>query len=116
LLLILILTGCQSSTLEEFKAEGQNKVHALSEEFRKIKTRDELLDAEERLKACYRDIAASMFAASDWKDQHPGEEFPILTETDRKLSENVRLELIRLYRIEGGKEILEKCQRQAFDH
>lgn len=91
---------------------GQKKARELLAELKKLKSRDQLMDASERLERCYEEIADLMLLVKMNVKQQKGVEF---TDQDQQLNEKIRLELLRIYRIDGGREILEKCQKKALD-
>lgn len=108
-ILLFLFSGCTGIS-EDFKEKGQVKLKELLCELKKIKNRDQLIDASPRLSACYEEIADLMIKAEKIKE--PDEE---LSEKNHELNDRVRLELFRVYRLEGGKEILEKCQKKALE-
>ena len=54
--------------------------------------------------------------AREFKLGHPNAEIPELSQKDIILSDQLRSELNRIYTtIEGGREIIEKCQEEALN-
>jgi hypothetical protein len=54
-----------------------------------------------------------MIAAEEFALAHPGQEKGELTQRNHELSDQLRVELNRLYRVEGGRQTIEKCQEKA---
>jgi hypothetical protein len=109
LLLSLILGGCQISSIDDVKKES----HKLSKEMiamlKEIKDSDELLSKRALLKKYYEQFAKLMVKAQSF--YVPEEEKEQLL-----LSEPLRDELARIYRLEKGKEIMEECQQGALHY
>lgn len=111
-LFLLFLASCGPSSIEDFKEEGQSKAHRVLGLLKTINTREQLMDAEVYLEAYYDEIAEILLAAEHFRKKYKLDS-PEFSEKDHLLSENLRVEMMRIYRLDGGKEILEKCQQKA---
>ncbi len=112
LLLIFALSGCGRNSLEDFRLEGEEVAYTLIQELRKIRTRDQLRNSSGKLQRLFNDLADIMIAALEFRQKHPGLEKNLLP-FNNKLNNQLRFELNRIYKIEGGRQIIEKCEEQA---
>ncbi|KAF3363215.1 hypothetical protein PHSC3_000231 [Chlamydiales bacterium STE3] len=112
-LLMLLLSSCGPSSLEDYKDLGRRKTQKLLEELQKIQNRDQLLDAEKELLTHYEEIAELMQAVAKFHKQHPKDPLPPLTFQDHELSDKLRLEILRISRFDGGREIIDKICSKA---
>jgi len=113
LLLLLISTGCSPRSLQDYKEEGEGVVHTLVEDLKAIRTRDELLSVSGRLRRHFDRLAEIMITAEEYRREHTHTDTDECYVPNRELSDQLREELNRLYRIQGGRQIIEKCQEQA---
>lgn len=111
--LLLISTGCSPRSLQDYKEEGEGVVRTLVEELKAIRSRDELLSASGRLRRHFDRLAEIMVSAEEHRREHALSETDECYVPNRELSDQLREELNRLYRIQGGRQIIEKCQEQA---
>ena len=112
--IILILTSCGPSSLEDFKEEGLSISKSMTEELHQIHSRDDLVASSPRLKKLFGDLVDLIIAAYEFKDSHP--EYHL--EGVEKLISNsqpLREEVSRIYRIEGARELLEKIQEESLN-
>lgn len=109
----LLLTGCGSRSLEDFREEGEQTTRILVAELSQIHTKRELIEASPKLKHLFNRLAATMLAAREFQKTHPDSERIDLQERDLQLSDQLREELNRLYQLDGGREIIEKCEEDA---
>jgi hypothetical protein len=115
LVILFFLTACGPNSLEDFRAEGEGITRSLIKEFNKIHTRDELLAATPKIKRLFQDLVDVIIHAQEFKDRHPQAESLPLNLENHLLSEQLREELNRIYRIEGGQGIVEKAQTGALN-
>lgn len=112
-LLLAVLTACGSSSLEDFREDGKKVSDSLIAEFKLVHSRDELLQAGPKLKQSFNQLVDIIIAANEYKDTHPFFEVAELDELERKRSLQLKSELARICQLEGGRELLEKCQEEA---
>ena len=112
-LLFLFMNSCGSNSLEDFREEGQGIIRSLIAELQTIHNRNQLIASSHRLETHFNRLADVMIAAEEFHLKHPKTEKLETTSFDSELSDQLRSELNRIYRIEGGKQILEKTQEKA---
>lgn len=112
ILLFFLLTGCGPQSLEDFKQEGQDILLSLVNELESIHTRDELLKAAPKLKDLFNKFVKITISAARLREKHHLD-YLEFTKQDHELSEKLRMELNRLYQLEGGRDIIEKAQEEA---
>lgn len=111
--LVVLLHSCGPRSLEDYREEGEGITRSLIKELAAIRSRDELLQASPVLKKQFERLVDVMIAARDYYEKHPKIDLLELAKTNHELSDQLRSELNRLYVLEGGREIIEKCQEAA---
>ncbi len=111
-LLLSILFSCQPSSLEEFQFEGASRVRLLLKELKSIETREDLLLAEDSLKKHFEKIVNVIIQARLFQQKNIGVEVPVL-QLGQTLSDSLLEEMKRVYALEGGRECIERAQREA---
>jgi hypothetical protein len=99
--------------LPDYKEEGEGVVRSLHQELREIHSREDLISSSGRLKRHFDRLAEVMIAAEEYKKSNPACDSDDCTVPNRELSDLLRGELNRLYRLQGGRQIIERCQEQA---
>jgi hypothetical protein len=107
------MQSCSSSYYEEYREEGQGTLRKLLKELRKIRNRDDLAAVTPNLEKLFLQLAQTMVVAKRFQEKNPQTPFPEFSTKDHELSDQVRTELNRIYRLEGGREGIEKCQETA---
>jgi hypothetical protein len=80
-------------------------MRALIHQFEQVESRDDLLEREVKLKKLYTHLADLMLSA----EEVGGSSEP----PDEMLNRRLRDELVRVYAIPGGREIVERAQGEA---
>jgi hypothetical protein len=111
--MLVMATSCGPHSLEEFEEEGEGVMRSLIQELRVIHTREQLLAAYGRLQRQFDRLVIIMIAAEEFKHSHAEWEKEEFVRQNHDLSDQLRIELNRLYRLEGGRQIIEKCQEKA---
>lgn len=110
LAMLLIATSCGPRSLDDFEEEGEGIIRSLIKELQAIHSREQLLAASDKLQRHFDHLGSVMIAAQEFKNTHP--ELGRGT-SKQELSDQLRIELNRIYRLEGGRQIIEKCQENA---
>lgn len=110
-LILLFLASCGSRSLDEFQEEGEGLIRSLIQELQTIHSREKLLASSGKLQKYFERLVNIMIAAEEFSYSHPELEKGESIRHD--LSDQLRIELNRLYRLEGGRQIIEKCQEKA---
>lgn len=106
---VLMLWGCSPHSLNDFQREAEGQCKALVLELQKAQTREDLVKSEPKLRRLFDQLATLIIAAQKYQQQHL-DEAPMLSNA---YEEPLLEEMMRLYRIEGGREIIERAQREA---
>ena len=109
ILFIALLCGCNPSSLEDFQHEGEALCKSIALDLQAVRNREELAQAAPKLKKRFNSLVDLMIAARTYSRQHP-EECALPPSAS---SEELLAELKRVYAFEGGKEIVEKAEREA---
>lgn len=111
--LVLSCYSCGSQSFDDFREEGEGVTRSMITEFKGIQTRQQLIEAKPKLCKLFDKLVDVMIASHDYRNKHPEAE-PSATAKSQILSDQLRTELNRVYgSIEGGREIIEKCQEPA---
>lgn len=111
---LILLQACQSNSLEDFREKGRAKTKSLIVELKKIRTRDQLIYREEYLEKTFQDYSSLMNEVRDFIAKHPEIDPLPLSTLDQDLSDQVKIEILRISRLEGGEEILQRCRERLF--
>jgi hypothetical protein len=101
-ILILLLVGCREDSTQALREAGRAKTRSLIVELKKIRSKDQLVAEEAKLKECFSEFLA-LVEEADALDEHVA--LP-LEPVDHDLSDALRVELLRIVRIDGGKDVL----------
>ncbi len=100
--------------MDDFREEGEAISRSITKELLAIHSRNELLAAAPRLKVLYGRLVDVMIRSRTFQaNQVVGSEALVSLSHDSQVSDALRTELNRIYRIEGAFEIMEKCQEDA---
>ena len=99
--ILIFLVSCAGANL---RSEGESQTRKLADELRSIETREELQRAVPRLKKRFNQIAELLIKARSLPKEGAEPSFA---------SEELFIELARLYEMPGGRELIESSQREA---
>lgn len=116
ILVVLILAGsllsaCQSGSYDKFKEKGNSKSRSLIDELKMVRTKDQLVERRHFLRRSFDDLASLNEQAKSYALNHPSEPLPILDPESKELSDQLKAELLRVYRLDGGREIIDECRQ-----
>lgn len=113
IVMLIMATSCGPRSLEEFEEEGEGVIRSLIQELQAIHTREQLLAASANLQRQFDRLVNIMIAAQEYGYAHPELDRGEFIRHNHELSDHLRIELNRLYRLEGGRQIIEKCEEKA---
>lgn len=108
ILILLLLSGCREDSSQALREQGRAKTRSLIAELKKIRSKDQLVAEEPKL----HDYFAQFLLLVDEADELEPSQIPPLEPVDHELSDALRLELLRIVRIDGGKEVLIKSLKR----
>lgn len=98
------LASCAPSTLEDLRIEGEAQTRLLAAMLRKIETKEDLQKANSRLRKRFSQIADLLIEAKKFS----------CPETEPSIaSDELFVELARIYEMPGGREGIERAQAEA---
>ena len=112
LLIFLMLMGCQNASYEDFRAKGRAKTRSLLSELKAVRTRDQLIEHEARLQEAFTQLIILAEQVQKFQEQHPLQMLLPMTDQDHELSDQLRLEILRIQRLDGGRDVLNKCRQK----
>ncbi len=98
--------SCSPSNLQELRCEGEGEVKKLVAELKKIETREDFEKSAKKLRKHFHRIADLLIKARGFPE---GGELP----PEMALSDELFIELARIYEIAGGRAMVEKSQEEA---
>lgn len=109
-IIFLLLLGCTPSSYEDFQFEGDAHCRKMLNTLKCIQDRQQLLQSQPILRQHFEDLVDLMIEARKFQQRslEAKEFYPSF------YSIALKEELKRLYKIEGGREIIERTQKQAF--
>jgi hypothetical protein len=108
-IIFLLFTACSPNSMEDFQYEGEAICRDLTQELKKIQTREELAKAVPKLKGKFEALVDLMIEARQFQEIAEEEWTPLATESNDALL----VELKRIYKLEAGRETIEKAQSEA---
>lgn len=102
--LLLLFSGCREDSSQALREQGRAKTRSLIAELKKIRSKDQLVAEEPKL----QDYFAEFLQLIEEADELEPSQIPPLEPVDHELSDALRLELLRIVRIDGGKDVLLK--------
>ncbi len=112
---VLTLSACSPSSNEDFREVGRSINRSLIKELQGIHTHDDLLNKLPRLEKQFNRLSDVMISAKKFQAMQSGSTYLPLSKEDHQISDQLRLELNRIFLISRGKEMIEKAQQQALD-
>lgn len=108
-IIFLICAGCRPSSNQDFRVEGHSLVRNLISELESIHTKKDLFERKYRLYQLFNQISELMAETGESSDL--GESFA--PGDSMALSDQLYIELSRVYEIEGAREFIEELQIDA---
>ena len=110
-LILGLLCGCGPSSTDDFKQQGEAISRLITRDLKKVKSREELVKIVPLLKKRFSDLVDLMIEARKFQQKYP--DALAAEELEPEMDDALLTELKRVYRLEGGREIIEDCQREA---
>jgi len=110
-LILILLIGCDPGSMEEYRYEGESVSRLLCNDLVKIESTGDLKAQAPKLKKKFVQLTELMIKAKKHQLMHP-EEVQI-REVNMYLSDQLKMELMRLYQIEGCQMVIEDLQRES---
>lgn len=109
MLVLLALSACSPSSLEDFRYEGESICKELAEELKEIGTYEQLVKEAPKIKSYFDQLVSLMIQARKFQKEHEEDKSFI----DSVGSSALLYELKRVYEIDGGRDVIEKAQKEA---
>lgn len=109
LILISLLASCSPSSPEGTRKKGEQIVGQLISQLQAIDSREELLHALPQLRKSFLELADLAV------EGHACSEEETLPPPNPRLNEQLRQELVRIYALEGGRQMVEEAERDALN-
>jgi hypothetical protein len=109
----MFLCSCGRHSPEDYKEEGQQLSLSLIKVFSRIHSYEELTTASPDLKRLFDQLATICIEAQQQMARDGIVEPLELSEKEQQVNARLRLELQRICKIEGCRDLVEKCQEEA---
>ncbi len=113
ILVCLLLGSCSPSSFEDFQTEGEALSRKITLDLQKVKTTEQLVDSAPVLKKRFYSLVDLMIQARKYQEAHPEEWADERLLAERSFNELMVIELERVHKLERGRDIIEKVQRDA---
>lgn len=113
LCITLFTVSCSPGSLKDFRHEGESVCRDIVDDLERVETREDLARLEPFLKKHFEKLASIIIEAREFQIKYPEEALAFQGPQEAEVSEIMKEELQRIYRIEGGKEIVERAQRES---
>lgn len=100
----IFLASCGPATFDDLRVEADAEIRLLAKELRGIETKEDLQKAIPRLRKRYNRIADLLIEAKN---------YPPANDEGSSASEELFVELARIYEMPGGREGIELAETQA---
>ena len=107
------LLGCSPGSLSDYRHEGESVCRDIIGDLRSVETREDLTKLEPVLKRKFENLVSVIIEARQFQIRYPEEALALSGPLDSDVSDLLKQELQRIFGIEGGKEIVERAQREA---
>ena len=107
------LVGCSPGSLSDYRYEGESTCRDIIGDLQRVETREDLARLEPILKRNFEKLVIVIIGARQIQIKYPEEALALPLHVESDVSDLLKEELERVYRIEGGKEIVERAQREA---
>lgn len=111
--LMVVVAGCSPGSLKDFRLEGESICRDIIDDLQRVETRDDIARLEPVLKRHFEKLVSIIIQAREFQIKYPEEALAFQGPQDAEVSDIMKEELQRIYRIEGGKEIVERAQRES---
>ncbi len=115
LFFVFVCGACGTRSQADFQENGQRIASQLTRELQKVHSREELLGVSQKLTKLFDDLVDVMIAARQAQQQQPWEEIPELSRSAEQVNVRLQIELQRVCHLDGGREIIEKCQESGLN-
>ncbi|MEC7839471.1 MAG: hypothetical protein VX777_05490 [Chlamydiota bacterium] len=110
---VFLLSSCSSSSPDTYRDEGRSINKSIVKQLQKIHSRSDLIDASTELEGLFNKLVDVMIQSRKYQESGSLAETLPLSKNDHLLSDKLREELNRIYRIPGAKKLIEKSQQSA---
>lgn len=110
LILTLLLASCSPKSPKEVRKKGEEVARHLVSQLQAIDSREELLHALPQLRKDFLKLADLAVEGHACLEEGP------LPPVNSKLNQQLRQELVRIYALEGGRQMVEEAERDALNH
>ncbi len=109
--LVFSVSSCSSQGPEHFQEKSRNKTMELIRELQKVECLEDIIQKSVCFKGLYLELVDLSIEVQKYQKKH--ETYWELEAEDFTLSDELRFEFVRIYKILGAKELMEKCQMSA---
>lgn len=101
---LVFLSGCAPASLEDLRCQTEAEMRGLTEELRKVESKEDLYQASKKLKKYFYRIANLLVEARQFNSSEP--EYS-------SAGEALFIEFARIYEMPGGKDAMESIQVES---
>lgn len=108
--ILALLTNCSPDSLVDYRSEEEARCHALCKTLKEIQYPQDLALKAPSVKSHFEKIVDVILLARAYQINHPDE---VVEPIDPIFQQALKDELMRVYQLEGGREMVEKAAHEA---
>ena len=108
--LMLICVGCGPNTAEEYQSEGERIAKRILVQLERVESLADIKREGPKLRQEFWQLTTLMITAREHGIAHPEES---VSQGRGEISEALKQEMMRVYRLEGCQEAMEELQRES---
>lgn len=112
LFLFLLFISCSPQSYEDFRDEGEALAYSIAQDLRKVQTKEDLEKISPKLRKKFQRLADLIISLRRFNERQPFEAAYYLA-YEAKVSDELYLEMKRIYQIPGARQVVEKTQAEA---
>jgi hypothetical protein len=113
--LFLVFSSCQSRGYEEYHRQAEASTYSLLLVLKKINTRQDLIEQKYVLKNIFSELAELSIKSKEYQIRHDKEKAAFSFKKNQ-YSEELRVEMTRVYNLPDGRKIMEACQQEGLSN
>ena len=110
---ILLFESCSPTSSQDYQTMIGGEIKRFVQDLRKVKNPQDLQHRKKKLKKHFDSLANMIVEYNQFLDQHPESE-SLLGQTLGESSQKLKEELCRIYELDGGQQIIEEVQTDAY--
>ena len=109
----MFLLSCSGRSIEDYREQITAIEQQLVQEFAHIHVKSDLVAIAPKIRKLFTDLGAVLKLAEEYHKKNPAHELPEISAHQIEVNQQLRLQMHRIYMIDGCRELVEACQEDA---